>query len=214
MRNELQDLVGEIHVDVDDLDKAAYEQAQSSPLLGWDTETSGLDWRTDVLHTCQVHIPNHGTHVVRLLEQGARPARLISLLENSSVVKVFHHAMFDLRFMLANWQCRVDSVRCTKVASKLAFPGRKEHRLQDLVDEMLGLKISKQLQRSDWSLEQLSQEQLYYAALDAMLPVALLPGLLGRLKLTLRADLSERCFAFLPTQVDLDLLGCSRVFEY
>jgi ribonuclease D len=73
----------------------------SSPLIGWDIETSGLDWRSDRIGTCQIFAEDLGAAVVSL--SGEMPVRLAGLLENAGVVKVFHHAPFDLRFMVHAW---------------------------------------------------------------------------------------------------------------
>src|SRR5262249_53214061 len=107
----------------------AYGQAGR---LAWDVETTGLDWRRDRLATCQVFTPGVGASVISM--DGGRPARLLRLLENSAVEKVFHHAPFDLRFMIRNWDAQPASVRCTKVASKLLEPqaASNVHTLQQL----------------------------------------------------------------------------------
>jgi len=71
--------------------------ARDAGVVAWDIETSGLDWRLDRIATCQLHVPNFGTQVIRV--DGRRPDRLRELLVSEHVLKVFHHAPFDLRFM-------------------------------------------------------------------------------------------------------------------
>src|ERR1022692_4956498 len=88
--------------------------------VAWDTETSGLDPRSDRLASVQLHAAEIGTVVIQLGEDV--PWRLRSLLEHRALLKVFHHAMFDLRFMVAHWQATPRNVACTKVASKLLSP--------------------------------------------------------------------------------------------
>jgi len=67
--------------------------------------------------------------------------------------------------------------------------------------------ISKKQQSSDWGADELSQDQLEYAASD----VLYLHKLVGRLDVMLeragRRDLAKSCFEFLPTRTDLDLMG-------
>ena len=58
----------------------------SCALLGWDIETSGLDWRSDRIGTCQVFAAEIGAAVVSL--SGDTPVRLAGLLENPRVEKV------------------------------------------------------------------------------------------------------------------------------
>ncbi len=74
------------------------EALACSPRVAWDVETTGLAWHHDRLATCQLFSGDVGVAVVSLSD--VRPARLAALLENPSVEKVFHHAPFDLRFMV------------------------------------------------------------------------------------------------------------------
>ena len=58
----------------------------TSPAVGWDIETSGLDWRVDVIGTCQLFAEGVGTAVIRVAA-GSAPPRLSALLEDPGVVK-------------------------------------------------------------------------------------------------------------------------------
>jgi hypothetical protein len=51
-----------------------------------------------------------------------RPSALARLIEDNTVEKVFHHAPFDLRFMVSAWQVSPAAIRDTKVASKILDP--------------------------------------------------------------------------------------------
>ena len=185
------------------------------PLVGWDIETSGLDWRSDRMGTCQIFAEELGAVVVSLADE--KPVRLASLLENVNVVKVFHHAPFDLRFMVYAWGTRPASIRCTKVASKLLDPQapNEVHSLQNLAKRFLEVRLSKGAVRtSNWSAAALSAEQIDYAVND----VIHLPSLLSALEHALQEQgldgLYEECCAFLPTRVALELGGYPDVFAY
>ena len=84
--------------------------------VAWDVETTGLDWRRERLATCQLFAEDTGVVIISLDDR--KPDRLATLLEDPAVEKVFHHAPFDLRFMIHAWQVRPAFIRCTKVASK------------------------------------------------------------------------------------------------
>ena len=71
----------------------------------------------------------------------------------------------------------------------------------------LGVSLSKQQQSSDWGAEELTQEQLRYAASDVLYLHALRERLDAMLHREGRTALSRACFAFLPHRVSLDLLG-------
>jgi ribonuclease D len=62
-----------------------------------------------------------------------------------------------------------------------------EHGLKDVARRELGVEMSKEMQQSDWSAEELSEEQMNYAALDA----AVLVPLRDRLRDRLRAELER-----------------------
>jgi ribonuclease D len=189
---------------------------QDSALVAWDVETSGLDWREARIGTCQLFAEGTGTAVVSI-EPGVRPSRLVSLLEDEAITKVFHHAPFDLRFMMHEWGVRPAAIRCTKVASKLIEPDAPNavHSLQSLVARYVGVELRKGAVRtSDWTAGQLSPEQIEYAAAD----VVHLPVLLRALTVQLeRMDLDwlyARCCYFLPAQAALEVGGYPDVFAY
>ena len=189
---------------------------RESPLVAWDIETSGLDWRSARIGTCQLFSESVGAVVVGI-HPGVRPARLISLLEAASVPKVFHHAPFDLRFMMHEWGVRPAAIGCTKVASKLIAPAapNDEHSLQRLLASYVGVEISKGAVRtSDWTAVRLSPEQVEYAANDVIYLPTLLRALYGELDRLGRTWLYERCCDFLPAHTALDVGGYPDVFTY
>jgi ribonuclease D len=189
---------------------------RESQLVAWDVETSGLDWREARIGTCQLFAEGIGAAVVSL-EAGVRPRHLISLLEDQAVPKVFHHAPFDLRFMMHEWGARPASVRCTKVASKLIDPRapNEAHSLQSLVAHYVGVELQKgPVRTSDWTVSQLSPEQVEYAAADVIHLPALLRALRAQLLRLGLEWLYERCCGFLPAQAALELGGYPDVFAY
>ena len=138
------------------------------------------------------------------------PSGCMALLGNPGVEKVFHHAPFDLRFMVHAWGSRPATVRCTKVASKLLEPRgpNDAHSLQQLVFRYLGVSLTKgEVRTSDWSAPRLSAAQLEYAAGDVLYLLELLDALQKQLEGAGLAELYDACCAFLPARVILDLGG-------
>jgi ribonuclease D len=195
-----------------DLPLWAVDAFRKSPVTAWDIETSGLDWANDRIATCQVYSPLVGAFVVRI--SGEPPRNLIALLEDEEVVKVFHHAMFDLRFIYAQWSQDVRSVFCTKIAAKILMPSSDKTTLQDLTREFLGVHLDKSERMSNWLANDLSIKQLNYAAADVRYLPALMAALHIRLNQNDSWDLAVACYDFLPTRVKLDLLGSADVFAY
>jgi ribonuclease D len=184
--------------------------------VGCDIETTGLDFRSDTIGTVQLFAPSTGAAVVQI-DAGVVPSRLCDLLEWDNVQKIFHFAPFDLRFLRYHWKVRARNIACTKVASRILNPDLEtpQHSLQPLLKRYLNVHIDKGAVRtSDWTANELTEEQLAYAVKD----VAYLPDLLDILMSHSRAvglaDVIERSFAYLPVRVETDLRGCGDVFAY
>lgn len=185
-------------------------------LVAVDTETSGLDWATDSLHLCQVFAGATGPLLVR--NAGPRPQRLAALLEDPAVVKIFHFAPFDLRFLEAKWGVRAQAVVCTKAASKLLDPGlpSAHHSLQALVERYLGIQLSKgQVRTSNWGATDLSEEQVAYAAADVVHLPDLFKTLQARLSATpdIAQIYSEVC-DYMPVDAHLAVAGYQNPLAY
>ena len=102
-------------------------------------------------------------------------------------------------------------VFCTMIASKLVRTYTDRHGLQELTREILKLEISKEQQSSDWAADQLSQEQLNYAATDVLFLHAIRDELQNMLIRENRLALAQACFDFLTIRADLDLNGWKEV---
>jgi ribonuclease D len=182
--------------------------------IAWDIETTGLDWRNDKIGTCQLHHPALGTAIVQLHD--IIPSMLLSLLSCKSLLKIFHHAPFDLRFMTHRWKAQSVNVACTKIAAKILMPGMEkgEYSLLPLLKRRLGVTIDKSQQRSNWLSASLSSEQITYAASDVMHLIPLFEDLRKDAITSGVWHLTEATFAYLPTRVALDLRGVNDVFVY
>jgi ribonuclease D len=73
--------------------------------------------------------------------------------------------------------------------------------------ELVGVDVSKQQQTSDWGSAELTEAQKEYAASDVLYLHRLKAELELRLIREGRMELAQRCFDFLPTRAELDLLG-------
>lgn len=196
-----------------DISEDDLKNATEAIAVGWDIETSGLDWRIDSIGTCQIATPDR---IVIVIPSEVAPKRLLGLLADSSVLKVFHHAPFDLRFMVHRWKTTPQNVACTKIAVKILCPGleRGEYSLKPVLKRFLSVDISKEQQASNWLSEHLSAGQLNYAAIDVKHLVALHDVLVGLCATSgLERELVES-WMYLPTRVALDIRGSGDVFSY
>jgi len=204
---------GSIETRSTDLRRELAERFACAPLIAFDIETSGLDWSVDRIAMIQLYTPGEPPAIVRV--NGKVPERVAALLEDERIVKIFHHAMFDLRFMTHHWRIEARNIRCTKIAAKLLYPNDRERQsLTALITDHLGFTIDKSEQKSDWSARQLSQSQLTYATNDVIHLPALFDVLHERLVERELWDLAAACFSHVPTRVKLEVGGFGDPFTY
>jgi ribonuclease D len=209
-----QDELEKIPFLVGDVSKDIVGAARKHGLVAWDIETSGLDWRSERIGVCQVLVKGYGMGIVKI-KKNTTPPNLAAILGDASVQKIFHHAMFDLRFLCYHWGIAPANVTCTKIASKLLDPDRtQEHTLAALVKRHLGITLDKRVRKSDWLTWGLSNDQLKYAGDDVIYLPDLLATLLEELRTRNLLDLATRCFAHIPTQVQLDIQGYKDTYGY
>ncbi len=196
-----------------DLPAQYRDAARRAGVLAWDIETSGLDWRSDKIALCQLFVPNEPVAVVRM--SNTSPQILCSLLQDDAINKVFHHAMFDLRFMSYHWNVDPRNISCTKISAILLdVENQTDHTLKGLLQRYLTVQIDKRERLSDWFSIQLTESQLSYAVQDVLYLPALLTVLLQLLETRGLLQLARECFAHIPTRVKLDLVGYGDIYRY
>jgi ribonuclease D len=172
-----------------------------------DTETMGLDPKRDRLCVVQLSTGDGSADVVQIAPGQKKAPNIEKLLADTSIVKIFHFARFDLAAMANAFGVMAGPVYCTKIASRLARTYTDKHGLKDLAREVLGVDLSKQQQSSDWGADALSDPQVSYAATDVLHLHALREKLDVMLAREGRAELAAACFRFLPDRARLDLAG-------
>jgi len=186
------------------------------PVVAIDCETMGLNPHRDRLCVVQMSGGDGDAHLVQI-EQGQTAApNLQRMLADPEVLKLFHFGRFDIAAMFNAFGTLATPVYCTKIASKLIRTYTDRHGLRYLLQELLGVDISKQQQTSDWGADELTEAQLAYAASDVLYLHALKAELDKRLAREGRSDLAQACFDFLPTRAKLDLAGWPEIdiFEH
>ncbi|MCJ2031932.1 ribonuclease D [Methylobacterium sp. J-043] len=176
-----------------------------------DTETLGLNPHRDRLCVVQVSRGDGSADVVQIRPGDPAPERLMAVLADAGVVKIFHFARFDLAVLFNAFGVMPAPVYCTKIASKLARTYTDRHGLKDVVRELVGVDLSKQQQSSDWGAGTLSQAQIDYAASDVLHLHAARERLDAMLAREGRTEMARACFDFLPTRSKLDLAGWPEV---
>jgi ribonuclease D len=172
-----------------------------------DTETMGLDTHRDRLCVVQLSPGDGSADVVQVAPGQNKAPNIEKLLADSSVLKIFHFARFDLGSLAHAFGVMASPVYCTKIASRLVRTYTDKHGLKDLTRELLGVDLSKQQQLSDWGADELTDAQVAYAATDVLHLHALKEKLDAMLARENRTELAAACFRFLPDRARLDLTG-------
>lgn len=177
------------------------------PVVAIDCETMGLNPHRDRLCLIQMSGGDGNCHLIQVAKGQTEAPNLCKMLADPDVLKLFHFGRFDIAAMLNAFGTVTAPVYCTKIASKLVRTYTDRHGLKNLLQEMLGVDISKFQQQSDWGAADLSKGQLDYAASDVLYLHKLRDELNVRLDREGRSNMAQSCFDFLPMRAQLDLAG-------
>lgn len=177
------------------------------PVVAIDCETMGLHPHRDRLCLVQMSGGDGDAHLVQIEKGQTSAPNLERMLRDPDVLKLFHFGRFDIAALDHAFGVLAAPVYCTKIASKLVRTYTDRHGLKFLLQELLGIDISKQQQSSDWGAEELSEAQMAYAASDVLYLHRLREVLDQRLEREGRTELARACFDFLPSRARLDLAG-------
>ena len=177
------------------------------PIVAIDCETMGLNPHRDRLCLIQMSGGDGDCHLLQVRIGQTEAPNLVAMLENPDVLKLFHFGRFDIAALFHTFGATTAPVYCTKIASRLVRTFTDRHGLKNLLQELLGVDISKHQQQSDWGAAELSDAQLDYAASDVLYLHALRDVLDGKLAREGRSEMADACFDFLPTRAKLDIAG-------
>ncbi|PHO05574.1 ribonuclease D [Rhodobacteraceae bacterium 4F10] len=183
------------------------EDLNLGSVVAIDCETMGLNPHRDRLCVIQMSGGDGNAHLVQVAKGQSEAPNLCKMFQDPNVLKLFHFGRFDIAAMYNAFGAVTAPVYCTKIASKLIRTYTDRHGLKNLVQELLGVDISKQQQMSDWGAEKLTKAQLDYAASDVLYLHRLKEELDKRLDREGRTEMANACFEFLPMRARLDLAG-------
>jgi len=171
-----------------------------------DTETTGLSVLRDRLCVVQLCFGDGIAHIVQVREPYECP-NLKTVLANPKCLKIFHFARFDVMMIEKYLGVSCAPVYCTKIASKLVRTFTDKHGLKELAKELTNTDLNKQQQSSDWAADELTDDQLKYAASDVWYLHAIKEKLDFMLNREGRTKMAQACFDFLPMRAHMDLCG-------
>ncbi len=177
------------------------------PVIAIDCETMGLNPHRDRLCLIQMSGGDGECHLVQVARGQTQAPNLCKMLADPDILKLFHFGRFDIAAMYHTFGTLAAPVYCTKIASKLVRTFTDRHGLKTLLQDMVGVDISKHQQQSDWGAPTLTEGQLDYAASDVLYLHRLKDAFDEMLAREGRKDMAQACFDFLPTRAKLDLAG-------
>jgi ribonuclease D len=177
------------------------------PVVAIDCETMGLNPHRDRLCLVQMSGGDGHCHLVQIAPGQTAAPNLCRILADPAVLKLFHFGRFDIAVLMHAFGTLAAPVYCTKIASRLVRTFTDRHGLKYLLQELLGIDISKQQQTSDWGAAELTPAQLDYAASDVLHLHRLKAELDAMLARERRTEIAQACFDFLPARAQLDLAG-------
>jgi ribonuclease D len=181
------------------------------PVVAIDCETMGLVPGRDRLCLVQMSGGDGNCHLVQVAKGQTEAPNLCRILADPNVLKLFHFGRFDIAALDQAFGVLARPVYCTKIAAKMVRTFTDRHGLKVLLQDILGVDISKQQQQSDWGAEELTPAQLDYAASDVLYLHRLREALDRLLDREGRRELAQACFDFLPARARLDLRGWPEV---
>jgi ribonuclease D len=204
----------DFHIFDRDLDDAATTRYLTAESIAVDTETMGLNYIRDRLCLVQLFSPGLLT-VIKIAKGQTAAPNLKRVMEAAQVTKVFHFARFDVAQLRHRLGIETQPIFCTKIASKLIRTYSSSHGLKTLVQQLEGVELDKSAQCSDWGdAENLTEEQLRYAANDVRYLISMREKLTTKLQREDRWELAQDCFKALPTIISLDLLQYEDIFSH
>ena len=198
-----------------DLDITSANNFNKASAIAVDTEAMGLIHGRDRLCLVQICDQEDNVACIRIgIGQKSAP-RLQALFEQPSIEKVFHFARFDVSALASGLGIEVQHIFCTKIASKIGRTYSPRHGLKEVITELVGVELDKQAQSSDWGrVEELTTNQLAYAANDVRYLLDAKEKLERMLKREGRWELAQSCFRCIPVMAELDRLRFTHIFEH
>tara|TARA_B100000214_G_C23851282_1_gene573505 strand:- start:12 stop:656 length:645 start_codon:yes stop_codon:yes gene_type:complete len=214
MRNKLEN-PSTFKIFEKDIDTETKILLDSSLALAVDTEAMGLIHGRDRLCLIQICDEQDNVVCIRIEKNQNSAPNLKSILEKTTIQKVFHFARFDVAALSSNLNIEVNPIFCTKIASKIGRTYSPRHGLKEVVMETVGIELDKQAQSSDWGkVGDLTQKQLIYASNDVRYLLPAKQKLEEMLRREDRWDLAKKCFQCVPIFSELDRKRFTNIFDH
>lgn len=184
---------------------------QKEDSLAVDTETGGLDFRT-----CDLRLITIATKDGRvwMVHKPSPWAPLLKKLFNSRHIRfIFHHAAFDIKFIIPNIGCMLPELfGCTKTMSKLVEPGQGSG-LGKVVSRHCCVQLEKGIKHT-WNEDTLNSEQTKYAIGDVLYLHRVEASLRKKLDKENLLDAYDSALKVVKSLAYLNIIGYEGACEY
>ena len=169
---------------------ALVERLSGTTRIALDTEAASFHRYVDRVYLLQFSTDNETALVDPLEIPDLGP--IGPLLASPALECILHDADYDLRILNRDYGFTARNIWDTRVAAQLA--GEPAFGLGALLEKHFGIRLSKQLQRADWSSRPLTDAMVAYAAADTAYLPALRDLLAERLRALGRLEWAEEEF--------------------
>ena len=151
--------------------KFAYDYLKSEPILGADTETTGLDPITDKVLLIQLGTTEH-QFVFDVARLSSEDLNLIfKIFESDEILKVFQNGKFDYKMLKSNFGVKTKYMADTMIVEQLLTKGVKQRGfgLAELTEKYRAGTLNKEIRAEFQHMkfgDEFSKEAIKYAADD------------------------------------------------
>ena len=163
---ELEKFEGELHlIDTEEQVAEALKALKNHNVVGFDTESKPAFKKGEYNHISLIQISTEeDCYLIRVNKTGISD-RLKTYLESKDIIKVGIALRDDLKDLKKLRDMKpAGFVELNEMVKSI---GIESNGLRKLTAIILGFRISKSAQVSNWEKEELTEKQLYYAATDA-----------------------------------------------
>lgn len=138
----------------------------SKDVLGVDTETSGMDFTSKKVVMFQIGDEDK-QFVIDTRCVDIEPLR--DVLESKDIIKIFHNAKFDYKFIRSSFNIKCENIYCTFLVERIISCGKGlGYGLKDLCKRYLNVELNKEVRNQFIHLEgkPYTESQIVYGAKD------------------------------------------------
>ena len=150
----------------DQVFRNAIKTLREAKVIGFDTETKPcFVARAPKNHIALLQLSTGENAYIFRLQQLGMPQELVSILTDPSIIKVGAAVRDDIHGL--NWYSRFEAGGFADLQTIAEKFGIEEKSVRKMSAIILGIRVSKSQQLSNWESSKLSDAQLKYAAIDA-----------------------------------------------